>query len=266
MRTGPTGRVAWGALLVVLYLFLLAPIIVVFVVSFDDATFLRFPPEGFTLDAYRQVFANDDFRSAIQVSAVTASITALLAVVTGVPAALALSRVPFRGREAMESAFLSPLLVPNIVLGLALLVLFAPIPLTDTYTGLVLAHLGITIPYVVRTVCASLAGADPRAEEAARTLGADTFTVARRIILPTIMPGVVAGGVIAFLLSFDETVISLFVSGQNVTPLPVAVLQYVEYRSDPAVAALSVCLVVLSVVAVVFVERSLGLRRSLRSG
>ncbi|MEK8174010.1 ABC transporter permease subunit [Streptomyces sp. M19] len=124
----------------------------------------------------------------------------------------------------------------------------------------------MTIPYVVRTVSAALATADPRAEEAARTLGAGAFTVVRRITLPTVLPGLISGGIIAFLLSFDETVISLFVSGQHTTPLPVAVLQYVEYRSDPSIAALSVCLVLLSVVAVVVVERSLGLRRSLRSG
>ncbi|MEU7321924.1 ABC transporter permease [Streptomyces griseoviridis] len=265
MRTHPAGRIARVTLLTVLYLFLLAPIIVVFVESFDDSTFLRFPPEGFTLDAYRQVFANADFRSGVQVSAVTAAVTTLLALLTGVPAALALTRVGFKGRDAVESAFLSPLLVPHIVLGLALLVLFAPIPLTDTYAGLILAHLGVTVPYVVRTVSAALAGADPRAEEAARTLGAGRLTVLRRVTLPAALPGLVSGAVIAFLLSFDETVISLFVSGQNTRPLPVAVLQYVEYRSDPSIAALSVCLVLLSVLAVLVVERSLGLRRSLRS-
>ncbi|MFF2372825.1 ABC transporter permease [Streptomyces xiamenensis] len=265
MKAGLAARISWGLLLTVLYLFLLAPVIIVLVVSFDTSTFLRFPPEGFTLEPYRQVFANPDFQEGIKVSAITAAITTALALACGIPAALALSRLRFRGRGAVEAAFLSPLLVPNIVLGLALLILFAPIPLTDTYWGLILAHLGITIPYVVRTISAALAGADPRAEEAARTLGAGPFTVFRRITLPAIRPGLFSGGIIAFLLSFDETVISLFVSGHNVRPLPVAVLQYVEYRSDPSIAALSVCLVLLSVVAVVLVERGLGLRQSLRS-
>ncbi|CAL9596256.1 Inner membrane ABC transporter permease protein YdcV [Streptomyces sp. enrichment culture] len=265
MKAGLAARISWGLLLTVLYLFLLAPVIIVLVVSFDTSTFLRFPPEGFTLEPYRQVFANPDFQEGIKVSAITAATTTALALACGIPAALALSRLRFRGRGAVEAAFLSPLLVPNIVLGLALLILFAPIPLTDTYWGLILAHLGITIPYVVRTISAALAGADPRAEEAARTLGAGPFTVFRRITLPAIRPGLFSGGIIAFLLSFDETVISLFVSGHNVRPLPVAVLQYVEYRSDPSIAALSVCLVLLSVVAVVLVERGLGLRQSLRS-
>ncbi|MFT9480474.1 ABC transporter permease [Streptomyces sp. 11-1-2] len=260
------GRVLWGAVLVALYLFLLAPILVVLVESFDNATYLRFPPEGFTFDAYRQVFGNAAFRTGVQVSAVTAAATALLALVAGVPAALALTRLRFRGRAAVEAAFLSPLLVPHIVLGLALLLILAPIPLTDTYPGLIVAHLGVTVPYVVRTVSAALASADPRAEEAARTLGASGFTAFRRITLPVIRPGLFSGGVIAFLLSFDETVISLFVSGQNTVPLPVAILQYVEYRSDPSVASLSVLLVLLSVVVVVAVERGIGLRRSLRSG
>ncbi|WP_228022738.1 ABC transporter permease [Streptomyces acidicola] len=260
------GRAGWAAVLVALYLFLLAPILVVLVESFDDATYLRFPPQGFTFDAYGQVFANESFRLGIQVSGVTAAVTALLAMIAGVPAALALTRLRFRGRSAIEAAFLSPLLVPHIVLGLALLLILAPIPLTDTYWGLILAHLGVTVPYVVRTVSAALMSADPRAEEAARTLGASGFTAFRRITLPAIRSGLLSGGVIAFLLSFDETVISLFVSGQNTVPLPVAVLQYVEYRSDPSIASLSVLLVLLSVVVVVLVERGLGLRRSLRSG
>ncbi|MBA2813095.1 ABC transporter permease [Streptomyces sp. KM273126] len=260
------GRAGWSAVLVALYLFLLAPILVVLVESFDDATYLRFPPQGFTFDAYGQVFANESFRLGIQVSGVTAAVTALLAMIAGVPAALALTRLRFRGRSAIEAAFLSPLLVPHIVLGLALLLILAPIPLTDTYWGLILAHLGVTVPYVVRTVSAALMSSDPRAEEAARTLGASGFTAFRRITLPAIRSGLLSGGVIAFLLSFDETVISLFVSGQNTVPLPVAVLQYVEYRSDPSIASLSVLLVLLSVVVVVLVERGLGLRRSLRSG
>ncbi|MCK1817936.1 ABC transporter permease [Streptomyces carpaticus] len=264
MRSGPVARIGWAVLLTVLYLFLLAPVIIVFIESFDTSTYLRFPPQGFSLEPYRQVFANPDFQAGLKVSAVTAATTTLLALLCGVPAALALTRLRFRGRGAVEAAFLSPLLVPNIVLGLALLILFAPIPLTDTYWGLILAHLGVTIPYVVRTVTAALAGADPRAEEAAATLGAGPFTVFRRVTLPAIRPGLFSGGIIAFLLSFDETVISLFVSGHTVRPLPVAVLQYVEYRSDPSIAALSVCLVLLSVVAVVLVERGLGLRRSLR--
>ncbi|MEV7085156.1 ABC transporter permease [Streptomyces sp. NPDC093085] len=266
MNPRPLSRALWAVLLTLLYLFLLAPILIVLVESFDTSTYLRFPPEGFGLGAYRQVFTNDAFREGFQVSAVTAAVTALLAVATGVPAALALTRLRFRGRAAVEAVFLSPLLVPHIVLGLALLLILAPIPLTDTYPGLILAHLGVTIPYVVRTVAAALVSADPRAEEAARTLGANGLVTFWRITLPAIRSGVFSGAVIAFLLSFDETVISLFVSGQNTVPLPVAVLQYVEYRSDPSVASLSVLLVLLSVVVVVLVERGIGLRRTLRSG
>ncbi|MFF5563461.1 ABC transporter permease [Streptomyces sp. NPDC012623] len=266
MTTRRLTRAVWAVVLTVLYLFLLAPILVVLVESFDHSTYLRFPPEGFSLDSYRQVFANEAFREGFKVSGITAAVTALLAMVTGVPAALALTRLRFRGRAAIEAVFLSPLLVPHIVLGLALLLILAPIPLTDTYGGLILAHLGVSVPYVVRTVSAALVSADPRAEEAARTLGANGLRTFWRITLPAIRPGLFSGGVIAFLLSFDETVISLFVSGQNTVPLPVAVLQYVEYRSDPSVASLSVLLVLLSVVVVVLVERGLGLRRTLRSG
>lgn len=264
MKHGLTGRVLWRALITVLYLFLLAPILVVLVVSFDTSPYLAFPPTGFSFHSYALVFSNDGFLRGFQVSVVVGLVVAVLATVIGTLASLALVRRRFRGRGAMGALFLSPLLVPHVVLALALLLLFSPVRLTDTYPGLVLAHLGITIPYTIRTVSASLATADTRCEEAARVLGAGPFTTFRRVTLPLIRPGLVAGAVTSFLISFDEAVISLFVTGSRVSPLPVQILKYVQYRTDPQVAALSVYVILLSVLVVVVVERTLGLRRVLR--
>ncbi|GAA2454691.1 ABC transporter permease [Actinomadura vinacea] len=258
------GRALWRTLIAALYLFLLAPIIVVLIVSFDTSPYLVFPPTGFSFGSYRQVFSNEGFLNGFRVSLVVGAVVAVLATAIGTMASLALVRGRFRGRGAMNAVFLSPLLVPHVVLALSLLLLFSPLALTDTYLGLTLSHLGIAIPYTIRTVSASLATADTGCEEAARVLGAGPFTTFRRVTLPLIRPGLVAGLVTSFLISFDEAVISLFVAGNRVSPLPVQVLQYVQYRTDPQVAALSVYLILLSVLVVIVVERSLGLRRTLR--
>jgi putative spermidine/putrescine transport system permease protein len=264
MTRGMAGKVLWRALIALLYLFVLAPILVVLVVSFDTSPYLVFPPTGFSFHSYALVFSNHGFVRGFQVSVVVAVVVAVLATTIGTMASLALVRRRFRGRAAMSALFLSPLLVPHVVLALALLLLFSPVALTDTYPGLILAHLGITIPYTIRTVSASLATADTSCEKAARVLGAGPVTTFRRITLPLIRPGLVAGAVTAFLISFDEAVIALFVTGNRVSPLPVQILQYVQYRTDPQVAALSVYVILLSVLAVAVVERTLGLRRALR--
>ena len=258
------GRVAWRALITVLYLFLLAPILVVLVVSFDTSPYLSFPPTGFSFHSYARVFTNQGFLRGFQVSVVVGLVVAALATTIGTLVSLALVRRRFRGRAAIGALFMSPLLMPHVVLALALLLLFSPAGLTDAYAGLILAHLGITIPYTIRTTSAALATADTSCEEAARVLGAGPFTAFHRITLPLIRPGLVAGAVTAFLISFDEAVIALFVTGNRVSPLPVQILQYVQYRTDPQVAALSVYVILLSLLVVIVVERTLGLRKALR--
>jgi len=258
----PIGRWLHGLAIALLYLFLLAPIVVVLVVSFDNRPYLSFPPQSWSLDSYRQVLQNQSFLKAFHVSLVVGAIAALLSLAAGVGVALALRR-PARGRDAVQALFMSPLLVPNIVLGVALLLVLSSLGLLDSYLGLVLAHVGITLPYVVRTVSLSLKSVDARCEEAALTLGAPPRVVFWRVTLPLIRPGVIAGGVIAFLISFDEAVISLFVTGTRTSTLPVEVYRYIEYRTDPQVAALSALLIAVSVVVVLLVERLLGLRRAL---
>ncbi|MGH3502613.1 MAG: ABC transporter permease [Nocardioidaceae bacterium] len=258
------GRAAWRALIALLYLFLLAPIIVVIIISFDTQSYLAFPPRGFTFSWYAKLASNAEFVTGFQVSVIVAACVCIVSTCVGVPAALALTRRRFLGRNGLSGLFLSPLMVPTVVLGLALLLVLSPIHLIGTYLGLVIAHLAITIPYVVRTTAMSLMTADTACEEAARTLGAGSFTTFRRVTLPLIRPGVLAGAVFAFLMSFDEAVIALFVVGPNATTLPVAIFRYVHDRTDPQVAALSVVLIAISIALVLVIERVMGLRRILR--
>ncbi|GAA3739051.1 putative spermidine/putrescine transport system permease protein [Spinactinospora alkalitolerans] len=258
------GRTVWNSIIFLLYLFLLAPVLIVFVISFDTQTYLGFPPEGFTLDWYIGFLNNQEFIRGLQVSAVVATATATVAVLVSLPASLALTRHSFRGRSAFANLFLSPLLVPTVVLGLALLLALSPFGLIGTYPGLVVAHLAITIPYVIRTTMIALSSADVSCEEAARTLGASPWNTFRRVTLPLAAPGILAGAAIAFIISFDEAVIALFVVGPDATTLPVEIYRYVEYRTDPQIAAVSVFVVCVSVIFVVLIERILGLKRALR--
>lgn len=252
-----------GLLLLVLYLFLLGPIIVVFIVSFDSRPYLAFPPASWSLESYRQVLDNAAFLRASWVSLWLGVATAVLALAAGVAACLAMRRMPARPKGVLSWLFVSPLMVPNIVIGVALLLILSHFGLLDTYAGLVLAHFGITIPYVVRTVSMSLQSLDTRCEEAAQMLGANRWRVFWRITFPLIRPGLIAGAAMAFLISFDEAVISLFVSGTQVVTLPVEIYRYIEYRTDPQVAALSVLLILVSLAVTVLIEKVVGLRRAL---
>lgn len=257
------GAMLFRIVVALAYLFLLAPLLIVFVISFSSNQYLSFPPEGFTLEWYARLPEQHRFVRGLETSLITATAATLIVLAIGVPAALALDRFEVPGKAFLASFFLSPLLVPTIVLALGLVLLLGPLGLTNSYESIVLGHLGITLPYVIRTTLMSLATSDTSCEEAARVLGANAWMVFRRVTLPIIRPGVIAGGVIAFIVSFDEAVISLFVAESGRPTLPVEILRYVEYSADAAVAALSVVLIVFSTVVVVVVERLMGLRRTL---
>ena len=256
-------RLGWNALITLIYLFLLAPIIVVFVVSFDTRQYLAFPPASYSFGSYAKVLHNVAFINAFWHSVVVGLIVGLVAVVLGTLLSLALVRRQFRGKGVISFLVVAPLLVPHIVLAVGLMLVVAPLGLLDSYPGLVIAHIGITLPYTVRTVSMSLSSVDQRVEEAALVHGAAPLTVFRRITLPLIRPGLIAGGVIAFLISFDEATISLFLVQTKVSVLPTQIYHYLEYATDPQIAALSVLLIAISILVVVVVERLIGLRRVL---
>lgn len=248
--------------LTAIYLFLLAPIIAVFFISFNGSSSLSIDLGEPSFQWYQKMLENDAFIEGAKVSFITAVIEAVVVILIGVPIALAIARYEFRGKSAVAGLFLAPLLVPTIVLGLGLLLVFQPIGLTGTYLGIVIAHFGITVPYVIRTTLMSLTTSDVSCEEAAKVHGANAFTTFRRVTLPIISPGLIAGAVMAFIISFDEAVISLFVAGSGRITLPVEMFRFLQYRADPEIAALSVILIAISVVIVIIVERAVGLRKA----
>jgi putative spermidine/putrescine transport system permease protein len=245
------------------YLLLLGPVVVVAAVSLSAGEFLAFPPPGLSLRWFQALFANAEIMSALATSALLAAIVSGLALLLALPAAYAVARLRFPGRRALADLLTAPLLLPTLVLGLALLLALQPLKLVATWPGLALAHLTLAVPFAVRILATAIAAVPAELEAAARTLGAGPVRAALRVTLPLSLPGILAAAALCFLISFDETVISLFLVGPRLTTLPVELFRYTENRTDPLVAAMSMLLILVALIVVLAVERLAGLTRSL---
>ena len=252
------------------YVFLLAAPLVVVYYSFSPGVVLRLPPEGFTLRWYDNFFAQPRLVEGVRTSVVVASLATALALLAGLPAAYALTRVEFRGRAALAAFFLSPLNLPGLVLAIGLLMFFVTVvqpliaaQIVGGLPALLGAHVVVTVPWVIRTVSASLETADRAPEEAARGLGATALETFWLVTLPTIRPGVVAGAIFAFIVSFGNFALSLFFTGPGIITLPVAIFQYVDQFQDPTVAAGSSVVILMTTIVVVLADRLGSISRGL---
>jgi len=257
-RRAPTLLGAWTTLV---YAFVMAPIVVVLVSSLTAAEYTSFPPEGLSLRWYLAIPEHPEFVESFRISLIVALVTGAVATALGTLAALVLVRHRFRGRDALNAFFLSPLMLPAVVLGIALLQFYTLVGITRTPLALVFGHLIITVPYVIRLVSASLAGFDQTLELAAMNLGATPWQAFRRVTLPLVRPGVVAGATFAVIVSFDDVSVALFLAGPHSTTLPVRIFSYIEQTFDPLATAVCSVLIVIALVAVVVIERSIGLGR-----
>jgi putative spermidine/putrescine transport system permease protein len=244
-------------------IFILAPLAVTIAMSVSDTPYVVFPPRGFTLAWYAKVLQDNDFRASLLFSILLAVSTTAGALVLGVPAAFAIVRHRFPGRELVAATLLSPLVFPVLITGVALLQFFATLQSNNTPLNMLIAHVLVTMPYVVRTVAASLALADVNLEDAARTLGANHWRVFRRITIPQIAPGLAAGALFAFMVSFDNFPISLWLADAQHNPLPLLVFQMIANVFEPSIAAISAMMILLSMVIVLLLERIMGLRRAM---
>lgn len=247
--------------------YIVIPLIAVTWLSFYRQEIPSFPPEGYSLQWYGTILRNDRFVSGLLLSLQLGVISTAIGLAVGVPAALCLSRFRFRGRESLNNLLLLPLVVPGVVLGTALYIFHVEteintgIPIIGSTLGLVTGHVLVVIPWIVRLVVASLAGFDRTLEEAAQNLGADRWTTFRRITLPGILPGVVAGAMFGFVASFGNLEMSLFLVGPGKTTLPIAILQYLEWKIDPSIAAVSVVQIVLIGGAMLVTDRFVKISR-----
>lgn len=256
----------WGGRLwlILTYVFIAMPLIFVILGSFNERT-LGFPPDGLTLKWYHDI--PPSFLDAFKVSLIVAVAATALAIPCGVMGALAIVRGRFPGRDLLSGTLLSPIMLPMLVVGISLYQFYllvwrmTGVGLAGTLGGMIVAHSTFTTAYVLRSVIAVLSTMDRALEEAALDLGASRWTAFRRVTLPMIQPGVVAGAVLAFLVSFDNLPISLFLTGPGLTPLPIVIFNYIEFNLDPMILAVSTIVVTISVGFIVLLERAMGLAR-----
>jgi putative spermidine/putrescine transport system permease protein len=246
-------------LMLLVYAFILSPFVVIFVVSFGPN--LVFPPSSLTIDWYAKAVTMRMFREAFMTSLEIGLLAIVIALLFGVPAAYALVRFPFRGRETVEFVFTSPIVVPALVIGFALLRYFVSLGRLPIFTGLLIAHIVLLFPYAVRVTAASLRNFDFLTEEAAVSLGAPQWKAFFRVVLPNIRTGVLAAFILGFTLSFNMVPISLFLTGPGYTTLPIQMLSYMEYYFNPLVAALSVLMILFTVIITQIAESALGLSK-----
>jgi putative spermidine/putrescine transport system permease protein len=235
-------RVVVGLILLVM----IAPIVVVVLLSFSSASYLTFPPPALGIRWYREYLGSRDWLAATWLSLEVAVVVVILSTVLGTLATLGLARLPRAARMLATGLVLSPLIVPVIIVAIGMYYAFARYGLVGTPAGLILAHTCLAVPFVVTSVGASLAGFDRRLEMAALSLGATPFGTFRQVTLPLIMPGVLAGALFAFITSFDELVVSLFLSGANAVTLPRRMWEDLRYALDPTIAAVSTLTIVVT--------------------
>ena len=229
---------AWGLLM-----FLVLPALITIPVSLTPKRFLSLPTGELSLRHFEKLFTSPEWLLSFVQSTIIATTAALLSAVLGTLCAIGLWRLSSRYGELLRSLLLLPLIIPQIVSAMAFYRLLIPLGLLDTYAGLILAHTILATPLVLITVSASLAHFDPRLEQASRGLGASNWTTMRRVMLPLIRPGILAGAVFAFILSWDEIVVTLFISKFDVYTLPRRMWEGIRENTDPTVAATAVVLI-----------------------
>ena len=232
-----------------LLLFLVLPALIAIPVSLTPKRFLSMPKGEYSLRHFEKLFGSAEWMSSFGQSAIIAAATSLCATVLGTLCAIGLWRVSSRCSETVRAFLLLPLIIPQIISAMAFYRLWVPLGLLDSYPGLILAHTILAAPMVLITVSASLANFDPRLEQASRNLGASRWTTMKRVILPSIRPGVWAGALFAFIMSWDEIVVTLFISKFTVYTLPRRMWNGIRENTDPTVAAAAVVLIAITLLA-----------------
>jgi putative spermidine/putrescine transport system permease protein len=241
--------------------FIVAPLVIVCVVAFTPLGYISLPTDGLSLRWFAAILDNPRFISAFWLSLALGLVSSILATALAVPAALAIARFRFAGRDAISAFLLSPLMIPHIVLGVAFLRFFSAININGTFVGLVMGHVIVILPFALRLVLSSATGMDPAVERAAVSLGAGRLTVFRRITLPLILPGIVSGWLLAFITSFDELTMSVFIASPSTTTLPVRMFLHIQDTIDPLVAAVSALMIAGTAVLMLILDRLVGLER-----
>lgn len=240
------GRVLLYLVGIMVLVFLLTPLVLIPLLSFGSSAWLQFPPPGWTLTWYKQLFQSPEWVAAMINSLRIAVAVVAISLVLGVPAAYALVWGNFRGKEILSAIFVAPMIVPVVIVAIAVYILFLRLGLTGTFVGIVLAHSALALPFVIINVSNAFRSFDPTLERAAVSCGAHPIIVFFRVVLPCIMPGIVAGGLFAFVTSWDEVVVAIFITDPSLVTLPVKMWSTLRLELTPVIAAASTILIALS--------------------
>lgn len=246
-------------LAIVVFLFLFLPLIIIVVTSFGTEAIITFPIKGFTIDWYIMALTSKAFMSSLQLSLIIGVVATLIALIVGIPSAYVLSRDRFKGKKFLNAFFLSPTLIPGIVVGYSIFQMIVVNLRFPIIPGLIIGHFLISVPYVIRVVGSSMEQVDVSIEEAAWTLGCTKKRAFVTVLLPNIASGIFAAFMLAFVNSFNNVPVSMFLSGPGVTMLPTTLLSYMEFNYDPSVSALSVILMFVTIGVMIVIEKSTGL-------
>jgi putative spermidine/putrescine transport system permease protein len=239
---------------------LLVPLAAIVATSFTTLSYVTFPPQGFTLRWYGEALGKQEFLDSFVLSLGIALVTAVLATALGAPVAVALVRYRFPGRDLVNAFFMSPLILPTVVIGIALLQFYNQVRIGATAGSLVLGHVIVTTPYAIRLIASSLTGLDPAIERAARNLGAPPLRAFRLATLPLIRPGLMAGAVFAFITSFDNVTISIFLATPRMVTLPVRIYNLWDQPMYPWLIAICALIILWTVILIAIVERAVSVR------
>lgn len=257
------GRYAMGALVTVIYVFLLAPVVIIIFTSFNPTESNTFPPTGFSLRWYAKFMESGGFVDAFKFSLWLGAIAAVGATVIGFLTAYGIVRFLGRRREAGQSLALLPIMIPHILISISLLLALTIVPFPEL-GGLIVGHIVICLPFTIAGIIASLEGVDAQLELAAMTLGASRLRTLWEVVIPLIAPGLLSALIFAFIVSFGDVYIALFLSGPGRTTLPIEIFSYMQWESTPVVAAITTVQILLIIALGLIVERLVGLRKIMR--
>lgn len=239
---------------------LLAPLLAILATSFTTLPYVSFPPVGFTLKWYGEALGKWEFMQSLYLSVEVALPAALITTALGLPAAIGIVGYRFPGRELANAFLLSPLVLPTVVIGIAMLQFYNQLKIGSTLGGLILGHVVITLPYAVRLIAAGITGLDPNVERAAQSLGASPIGAFMRVTLPVVFPAILAGAVFAFITSFDDVTISLFLATPLMVTLPVRIFAFWDQPIVPWLIAICSIVIVWTVILIAVIERAVSVR------
>ncbi|OSP54573.1 ABC transporter permease [Pseudoruegeria sp. SK021] len=245
-------------------IFLMLPIVITVAASFTSSPVYTLPPPDWSLRWYKSLAHKSGLLDAVMISVNLALVSTVISLVLGTMAAIAVARGRFHGKQAVATFVVSPLMMPGLVVGVALLQFFREIGLRDAYWSLLLGHIVITLPFVMRTLLAAMGSFDFSMVDAARTLGLSYPKAIAKVLIPNLAPAYLTGGLFAFLASMDNYPISIFLTDARNKTLPIKMLQYLEEQPDPSLAAMSSGLILLAVIVLLIGARTVGLNKMIQ--